>query len=738
MTVSIRTLADPGIDGEGFGTDSDRSGIDSDRSGIDVVDHVEGRRFPFSIPGEVSLDQGDPDRFTEPVDAAVVAELDELELPHVIGVFVRDMNGETVAECHDFADETLPAGEYEFDLAAPMKIYLRASGPVTVRSTNVDMAFSFEEPQQVEIGARSYHTRPATTITSTADPEDLMAAVSTFGSALKTTSPERAFPSLRGHPPMIELGTELDIPGEAEPPETGLWIEIPSEREAVYAVATLAHYLGARVEPGAEPRLVADGETIRTLDDPSESGVQGGLEAAVTEILQQVFLLDCIVRTEGRYQLDLHERRELETRVELPFAELYDAPIAERVARYLAVPAETVRDLVPTWSLRTHLSRAPKSAELLSYAANTLSLISVERTGVGKTVQASSTARSGSPPGYDAFVRATESSPVADSSPESLPKTQYVRIPEAGVIERAWFGDGRSVNANDIQLEGVRNRLTGESTGGPIEIALVCNDERMAGEVGDGELYGDRDELPFDVTIHRELSRAELGELLGTELDFLHYVGHVERTGFVCRDGPLDAGELDEVGVDTFLLNGCRSYEQGRILVERGSVGGIVTHGAVGDPNATAVGRLVAGLLNAGFSLRAALTVAGQRYPAEGHYTVVGDGAVQIAQAENGTPTLVRVDRPDDSPDDSSDGSPDGAAGYEVRIDTYPAVDPAMGACYTPYASSVDRYFLVGGQLPPLSLSLPEVVNLLGLERVPAVVDGEFHWSTDVAPADLP
>lgn len=701
---------------------------DRNAPGIEVVDRIEGRRFPLSTPQPVTLESGPTDRFQDPVDAAASTKVEALELPHVVGVFVRDPDGETVAECHDFADETFPAGEYEFDLSAPMKIYVRASGPATVRSTNVDMEIVFEEPRRIEIGARSYHTRPAATVTSTPEPEDLMAAVSTFGSALKTTSPERSFPSLRGHPPSIELGESLDVPNEVEPPETGLRIEVPRERGTVYAVASLAHYLGARVVPGSEPRLVADGETVRSLDEPEgvRDGIpagQDGIEGAVTETLQRVFLLDCLVRTEGRYQLDLHERRQLDERLDLHLAKLYDAPIAERVARYLEVSSEPLRDLVPTWYLRTHLSRAPASAELLSYAANVLSLISVERPerrGSERSIGAG--IRTDPPPGYDEFVRSTES--VTSTEPST--ETRYVRIPEDDVVERAWIGDGRAVNANDVLLEGVRNRLAGEPTDGPIDIALVCNDERMAEEVGDGERYGDRDELPFDVSVHWELSSDELRELLGTELDFLHYVGHVERSGFVCSDGAMDASDLDEVGVDTFLLNGCRSYEQGSVLVERGSVGGIVTHGAVGDPNATGVGQLVAGLLNAGFSLRAALSVAEHRYPVEGHYTVVGDGAVQVAQSENGTPTLFRISRPDEAQE------------YEVRIDTYPAADPAMGACYTPYAPSVDRYFLVGGELPPLSLSLPELVNLLSLERVPAIVDGEFRWSTDVSPVDLP
>lgn len=697
-------------------------------STIDVVDRIEGRRFPLSADRPVTLERGVADRFPEPVDAAASGRIERLDLPYVVAVYVRDADGEMVAECHDFASEAFPDGEYELEIAAPIKLFVLVSGAVTIGSSNVGMRISFGEETRVDLGARSYHERPAATVTATAAPEDLMAAVSTFGSALQTTSPERSFPSLRGHPPAIELGDALDVPAGIEPPDTGLRIEVPRERSAVYAVATLAHYLGARVRPGPDAALLADDEVVQPLDGTS------GLHRPVTETLQRIFLLDCVVRTEGRYRLDLHERRRLDERVDLPLAELYDAPIAERVERYLSVPATPVLDLAPTWCLATHLSPAPCSATVLPHAANALSLVRVERRGRSGGEQAAPPrgghqaappggGHEASPPGYEEFAGSAE---FPTDSPDTPADMRYVRLPETGTLERAWFGPGRSVNANDLLLEGIHNGVAETAEEGPIDIALVCNDERMAGELGDGALYGDREELPFSVTVHRERSREELRGLLRADLDFLHYVGHVDREGFVCQDGSLEADELDDVGVDTFLLNGCRSYDLGTILVEKGSVGGIVTHGAVDDPGATAVGQLVAGLLNAGFSLRSALAVAGLCHPVEGRYTVVGDGGVQIAQSENGTPNLLSVTR-------ATDGS-----GYDVRISTFPAIGRAMGSCYTPYAPSFEHHYLVGGDLPSTTLSPPEVLNLLALERVPTFVDGDFHWSTDVSPDDLP
>ncbi len=58
--------------------------------------------------------------------------------------------------------------------------------------------------------------------------------------------------------------------------------------------------------------------------------------------------------------------------------------------------------------------------------------------------------------------------------------------------------------------------------------------------------------------------------------DFLHYIGHIDDDGFQCRDGRVDGTTLDQVGIGTFLLNACNSYDQGLGLVEQGAIAGIV------------------------------------------------------------------------------------------------------------------------------------------------------------------
>ncbi|WP_306059882.1 hypothetical protein [Natronococcus wangiae] len=709
---------------------------DRKKHGITVLDRTEKRQFPLLTDRPVSLESGTASAFQESVDAVIESSIQELVLPYVVPVFVRDANGETVAECNDFAREELPAAEYELEIAAPIKLFMQFSGSATITSSSDEMRIRFDGTTHVDLAAQSYYEGPTVTITTTEDPVDMMAAVSTFGSALDTTSPERSFPSRRGYPPAVTLGETLTVPNAVEPLGTGITVEVPPNLPAIYTVATLAYYLGAEVVPGSEACLLADGEIVKRLEPSeerreSESGrhtsaptstnrSKSGFEEAVAATLQQIFLLDCVVRIEGKYPVDLHERRQLTERIDLPLSELYEAPISDRVTRYLQIPSADVLDLVPTWQLSTYLSPKPSSVEAVPYAVNALSFIHVMENPPAE--RQSSDSAASAPPGYESFIRDSSNSAV---SAEGGVEPTHVRVPAATTLEQAWFGDGRSVNANDLHLGGIRNRFVSESSDGSIEIGVVCNDTQMVPEIDDGELYGDRKELPFTVSIYRDLTCDELRDLLETDLDFLHYIGHVDQTGFVCRDGAVETSELDTVGVNTFFLNGCRSYEQGQALVERGSVGGIVTVSAIGNENAIPVGRLVARLLNAGFSLRSSLAITDQYQPVNNRYTIVGDGGAQIAQSENGTPNVLQIEQ-------LSDGD-----GYEVRIATYPTTDRGMGSCYTPYAPSMDRYFLAGGELPPFTLSLPEVVNLLALEGVPAIVNGEFQWSTDVELSDL-
>src|SRR6056297_1711130 len=258
------------------------------RTGLDIFDPIEHAQFALFTPTTVNPTPSDVALFPVPVTTAVRIETTDIEIPSLSNIYVRSPTGDLLAETSGQTDRSLPRGEYVLELTtAPVKLYLRVESTLDIEYRDATVRLGFgTTPVCVHVGARSFHEQPAGTITVPDDPHDLMDAVSLFGSALKDTSPERSFPTLRGHPPLLEHGRTFDAPSDIESPATGVQLELPPKYEYVYPAVSLAYYLGADVEPAQTPRLVTtDGFEYR-LDGPL------GYEEVVSRTLQQVFFFD--------------------------------------------------------------------------------------------------------------------------------------------------------------------------------------------------------------------------------------------------------------------------------------------------------------------------------------------------------------------------------------------------------------------------------------------------------------
>jgi hypothetical protein len=682
----------------------------TDLDGVEVVDPIDRHRYTLYTDGPVTPSTVDTAGFEYPVDAAVQFETTGVDLATIVGGNVRDAGGETLSNFDHTVDEAFGPGVYSIELFTPIKLYIQVEGPFAIGTTFTSTTLTFEEPTTVTVGARSFHEQPAATVTTTTDPEDVMAAISTFGSALKTTGPERSYPTLRGHPPAIEVGDELDIPAGLEPPETGLRIEVPPELGAVYVVAPLAYYLGARVEPGPIPRLVSDdGELDYALDRPL------GFERTVERVLKQVFFMDCLTRTEGGYGADLHERTAVENAVDIDFEALYAATPGDRVAAYLGIPYEEVEAHLPEWKLTTHVAPNPTSAETLPFLLDDLAIVRSPQTGSVASPAAQSQV-------VEEFLRAGEAFTRSASASASV--EDIVSPERTDSLEQAWVGAETPFGASKATTKAYQNRLGRTAKEGDIDITVVCNDPEMASEEGVvDDAYGDRDELPFDVTLERELDSAELRELLEAETDLLHYIGHIDAEGFRCPDGYLDARELDTVGVDAFLLNACTSYEQGMELVDAGSIGGVVTLSDVINSGAVRIGRAMARLLNRGFPLNVALDIARDESLVGSQYTVVGDGGFSITQAESGNPLLYEIRW--------------GGECFEIDVHAYPTNQFGMGTVFMPFLDDSSDHYLGAGKVDTFKLGEQECEEFLEREEVPTRVDGELRWSHEVELEEL-
>jgi hypothetical protein len=552
----------------------------------------------------------------------------------------------------------------------------------------------------VRVGGRSYHERPATTITTTDDTHDLMTAVSTFGSALKTTTPERSYPTLRGHPPLLERGQSLHIPDGLNVPDTGITIRLPPEYRYIYVATPLAYYLGAEVVPGDNPEIVTDEGFVHPLDSIA------GFENEVERVLKQTFFFDCLTRTEGLYDVNLHERNVLEPKLDLDFADLYDQSLATQLETYLGIPFTTVEEHLPEWKLTTHVAPDAENIELLSFVTNDLAVV---RTPQSTTVTSSKVQSTATEEFFrdKSFVRSVSSTNV---------DREYVQPEQSESLEQAWAGEGTPVGASKTSKQAYLNRLERTPTDGDISLTVVCNDPKMADERNIVEsVYGSRTELPFDVDIYYDQTVEELRTLLGDSTDFFHYIGHIDENGFTCSDGRLDTSEIEETGVDSFLLNACQSYEQGQALINGGAVGGIVTLADVVNSGAVQMGETLARLLNRGFSLRSALDIARDRNAIGNQYLVVGDGGVSITQPTGYHPNLCEI-RP-------GDGT------FELEYRTYPTTAKGMGTTILPLVSWNEQHYLSSGKVETFELSKAELSQFLSLEDIPVLVDGELRWS---------
>jgi hypothetical protein len=686
--------------------------------GLDVVDPIERLRRTIRTDGPVSPAEAPAERFPMPVESAVEIETSGLVLPVESQICVRDGDGHMLEEVQLGGSRTLPEGAYCLEPVGIVKLYLLVESSLEIRQDRDSTEIEFGEPVTVSVGSCSTHEQPAATVTVTDDEEALLPAISTFGSALKTTSPERAFPTHRGHPPKVEVGDELAIPDELEPPAERLEVQVPPNYADAYAVAPLAYYLGAPVVDG--PPRIAGPSWEHSLE------YEGDLETGVERTLKQLFLLDCVTRTEGIYQVDLHERERLEERVDLDFGALYDDRHDRRVAAYLDVPFEQIEPVIPDWKHAAHVEPTAASAEALPYLVDDLALV---RTADPEPISEDAI-QTGATQGLVRGVGLEQLEPepgvAASAGSEPLMRgsvttdAEYVHPAEpAETIEETWVGDGTPIGASKAMPEAFENRTGRSISTGSIDISVVCNAEEMSDEsdVVD-DTYGSRGELPFDVTIRTDTTTDELADILAEERDFLHYVGHIDDDGFRCSDGRLDATELDEVGMDAFFLNACQSYEQGMELVRAGAIGGIVTVRDVANIGAVKIGKAVARLLNCGFPLRSALDVARDESVIGCHYIVVGDGGLSIVQPESGTPHLCEVERTDD--------------GFELSIDLFGAY-PGVGGLFTPHIDSSTKYYLASGYVPPMELTGDQLERFLNGENFPIYHNSWLNWSHDLS-----
>ncbi|WP_306055230.1 hypothetical protein [Natronococcus wangiae] len=665
--------------------------IDAKEDGLELIDPIERHRYRIRTSGSIELRSDKRNRIPYPVDSSVIITTGELILPQNEYMYVIDDSGSIIESISSNGSVHLPDGSYTLDISSSMKTYIHINGGVNIYTEKGQSHIDIDEPTQVAIGVRSYHAYPVSTIKTTSNPTDLMNAVSTFGSALKTMRPERSYPTLRGHPPIIKLGDELDIPNNIDQPNTGIKIEIPPTLANVYTVTPLTYYLGAEVVPNSKPQLTTKSGYTYALDE------YGELESTIERLLKHVFFLDCIVRTEGLSPEPLYERQAIDSLLEFDIATVYEQSLAKQLKSYLEVPFSLVDSYYFDWYPKATIESSRDMIGFLPFLAKGLSLIT---------------------------VRENENEYLTiDSQIKKGSNNKYINNESSATIQQSWKYDSSSEILCTIPLTAFYNKIDQTPKDNPLEIDIICNESNMREElVSIYGTYGDRDELPFNITIHHDLTTTELKKVLSRESDFVHYIGHIDQKGFRCSDGKLDASLLEAVETKAFFLNACHSYEQGLELVEAGSIGGIVTLDDIQNKYAVRVGSTVARLLNYGYSFSAVLDIVQAKATADGQYHIVGDGTTAIAQSKTGLPGVCSVH------ETYEDGT--------VQIDLHFYSKVEKGTMITPDLNS-NKYHYLSEKIGPITVTKPELIRFFDLGPIPVLHDGVIDWSDDLRLKDI-
>lgn len=544
------------------------------------------------------------------------------------------------------------------------------------------VAVRFGDRTPITLGFRDGNVCPPT-VTVPPTPEGVATALSQLPAAHRTGDPRRSHPAYRDHPPLVAFGDE-DVPRRVREavPDTGIELLVPGELDYLLVAAPLGYYLGATVRiSDGPPLLQAPGAGFERCFSRLPC-----FEGEAADLLRRVVFLDSLVR-------DLNDPPSAQRAFGLD-PDLTERQPDERLRAYASLPADEVRTRLPDWHLSTYVAPRTENVRALPYLLDRLSLVYLpEASELDCNELLKRT--------LDGFYRGDVAS-------------VDVLDPELGVGRmHAWLADGTPIDAFKTSKQAHENRLTERTSPERVHVAVVHNEPEMTCERAVGDLYREHTGPVVDVSVHEQLRRDELAEVLERPNDFVHYVGHCEVDGLCCADGFLAAGDLDRSRTRAFFLNACGSYHQGWSLVERGSVVGAVTLTRVLDEQAGTVGTAFARLLAGGFDVASAIRLARRRIMMGKDYVVVGDGTYSPVPRYGDT-AVVRLER--------------SSGGFDVRYDV--VCPRSAGRSYRdPFDGDRRPY----GDSTVTHLDREELASFLEGRSLPVLYDGDLRWATDVA-----
>ena len=231
------------------------------------------------------------------------------------------------------------------------------------------------------------------------------------------------------------------------------------------------------------------------------------------------------------------------------------------------------------------------------------------------------------------------------------------------------------------------------------------------------EKYGDRSkELSINLQIVKNTTKEKLQNIFQSNYDFVHYIGHCTREGLGCVDGYLSCSTPDICQIKTFFLNACGSFEQGRKLIDRGSVGGVVTRNRVLNREATRIGSTFANLVIHGFDIEQSLKIASKKSITNHEYFVIGDGTYRLTQGDDPDPSIIKI-------------NPIGNDTFHVTDDNNSI--RGIGICKQTDLSNEDKYMLVGNSTT-VEMARKDLIDNIKNINEPIIFNGTYYWSDDL------
>jgi hypothetical protein len=538
--------------------------------------------------GEIPLD----------VDASIGGRVESLTLESALAE-LRPIGGEFDRIDQSASTRRLDDEEYLLKVAQELISYIRFSGPADlVREGDDSLHLEFDHPTPVTVGFWSLLDYPEATVTVAPTPTGLARGIQALPSSHITEAAKRVMPGWRDHPPLIEVGSETDVPAAvaAAEPDTGIELVVPDRFEPLFPASSLAHYLGADVdvERRSAPLLRAPSVDLTHEFDPMPRFQH---QAAAT--LRRVLYLDSIVKSARPGAANIVETA-LAERIGIDPEEYHERSPAERLQRYLAAPFEEVADEVPQRNYAVYVPADVQFGPVLPFVAKYMGHVYLP-------------------------------SALDGAGGRTPPKRRLEAI----------VGDRSSSRAYDLPpsvfSHGLEHLIEGDTN---VDVVIVDNGsaDRAASARA---VYEERSAVvDGSVAVREDVDVAALATLFESRTDVVHFVG--DGPGLSCPDGRLDAASLDETRSRIAVLDAPETTAESRALVENG---GVLALG-VGDrrPDVLPL-ETVLELLVQGFSVALGVDIVRETGADLADLHVVGDGTHNVFEDDSITrlPLFVRA-----------------------------------------------------------------------------------------------